>query len=956
MLTGNKNLLILAFAFCLLPWNSWGQKTQVDSLHELLKKSSGDTMRLHLLEELSDAEVILNPSHALEHVMEAIPLAQKLKIPLSEAKGYYHQAVCYYYTGKMDSARILISRALEMNRTIRDRTLDTEGYSLRGSVYTELSQFDQALSDHLSSLKYAEEDNNLSAMAQSYNNLGSVYYQLSEPEKSTSFFRKALNVYFEIPDSLPAATVLNNMSLMAQSSDSTLYFLTLANRIFKQYNHKTGIAYTAMNIGSQYAKNEDYDRGLPYIQEALELFSSPDLNFTPGMISGYINMGAIKGYTGNLREAREWFKQAIDLAKETQHVNYLKDTYEEMVRVYEEQGVPDSALVFMKKYAEIKDTLYNKTRASEIAESEVKYETEVKDRELAENRLIIARQQANQQIYLLVGIASLLLLTSLFFYFRNRQNERRRKAEMALQLERVESEKLRDLDKMKSSFFANISHELRTPITLMLSPIDRLRGHNLSQKEKYLDIMQRSGEKLLNLVNQLLDLSKFEDKKMKLTVQETDLSTLLKRLAYSFESMADNRHIEYEVRVDQNLGAGFLDVDKLEKVVINLLSNAFKYTEPGDQISITATNNNKILDLEIRDTGVGIPKDKITNIFNRFYQVEGTEKYGTGIGLALVKECVEIHRGTIRVDSMEGQHTTFTISVPTSRGAYKEHEISEEETISMVLPLADQSTTTKPVQMITESDIMDKKLILIVEDQPDLQFYLSEMLDSTYRFVVAQDGLDGMEKALQYIPDLILSDIMMPNLDGYGLLQQLKQDERTDHIPVILLTAKSDLAAKLEGLEFGADDYLTKPFSEAELMARISNLLKTRENLQAKFKQNGIFQFPESSGELTMEERFLKSVVKQIEQQYDDDLFGVEALSRAMNMSRSQLHRKLKSIADVTPTEMIRNYRLNKAKQLLLSKTKTVSDVAFDVGYKTVAHFSDSFKKHFGQTPTSLIH
>jgi signal transduction histidine kinase/ligand-binding sensor domain-containing protein/CheY-like chemotaxis protein len=526
----------------------------------------------------------------------------------------------------------------------------------------------------------------------------------------------------------------------------------------------------------------------------------------------------------------------------------------------------------------------------------------------------------------------LLILVTVIWRFQTN----RLKMKQQMEMEHFEAEKLREVDQVKSRFFANISHEFRTPLTLILGPVEQMLSDKFkgNVKTQYQMIL-RNGRRLLDLINQLLDLSKLESGQMKLRVSQRDILPYLKGIVQSFSSLAERKKITFTFKTAVDSLLGYIDQDKLEKIVTNLLSNAFKFTPEGGKINVDFGLRNaelkdnskiripksKIVEISISNTGPGIPTDQLDKIFDRFHQADNSYKKdseGTGIGLALTKELIQACHGEIRAESELDKMTTFTVILPIAKEHFKPDEIVAEEDTGFRLPAdARQAGIQDSVkEKAAQKDIADLEisgiphpvastqspenraehhlaghrspLLLIVEDNPDVTTYISSFLESEYRIITAENGEEGWEKALKKYPDLVISDVMMPVMDGFELCKKLKTDERTSHIPVILLTARADMESKLEGLEFGADDYISKPFDSREIQVRVCNLLDQRNKLQSS-------------------------------------------------------------------SSFIRAIRLKRAAQMLRKHSGNISEVAYEVGFNNPSYFSECFHKYFGLLPSDYI-
>jgi signal transduction histidine kinase/DNA-binding response OmpR family regulator len=524
---------------------------------------------------------------------------------------------------------------------------------------------------------------------------------------------------------------------------------------------------------------------------------------------------------------------------------------------------------------------------------------------------------------------------------------------------KAEADNIKEIDEIKSRFFANISHEFRTPLTLIHGPLHQIEEqangkpqHGIAEVPwRQIKTMRRQTGRLLELVNQLLDLSKLDSGKMKLQAMKGDVIQLLRVLASSFESAAERKQIHYHIHLPEQTTITFFDKDKLEKIVTNLLVNAFKYTPEQGIVSINTEIDETKLRLFIEDSGPGISKKELDKIFDRFYQVEGTEDKGSGIGLALVKELVSLYHGQISVSSEPGKGTRFKVSLPVGKNAFDEKEIVygewRDNGIQTNKLFEEESKSANDLHSIKQSQL---PLVLIVEDNNDMRHFIYETIEEHYQVIEAADGKEGYNKASAEIPDIIISDIMMPVMDGFKMTDKLKKHEYTSHIPVILLTAKAGQQHKVEGLEAGADDYLTKPFDAKELLARMENLLHQRKLLRKKFAGEVMLK-PSEIAVNSADEKFLANVMQTIEKNMGEEDFGVEELAREVTMSRGQLHRKLIALTNQPPSEVLRNTRLLRAKELLQKKYATPSEVAYKVGFKSHSYFSKCFKEEFGVSP-----
>ena len=540
----------------------------------------------------------------------------------------------------------------------------------------------------------------------------------------------------------------------------------------------------------------------------------------------------------------------------------------------------------------------------------------------------------------------------------------RTKLRAAVEIERLEKEKVEELDQMRSRFFTNISHEFRTPLTLIQGPVEGLlkkKGQEVTIKRDVLGIIHRNAQRLHMLINQLLDISKLETGKVKLLVSEGELDKFVRRIVLSFLSLAESRHIKYEYDIPEIPGRIYLDQDKLEKIVTNIISNALKFTPPGGEIMVKLNytlmvdqDAPEFVEISIKDSGKGIPQDQIDKIFDRFHQLASsdTRAYeGTGIGLSLARELVKIYRGEIKVESELGKGSVFTIVLPVAREQFKEDEIILPERAE---PTESGSIAEARAAYPSDNDA-EQPVILIVEDHADLRHYISTNLKDDFRILEAQNGREGLTKAVEEIPDLIITDLMMPEMDGMELCNRIRDDQRTDHIPLIMLTAKADKESKLEGFTIGADEYLIKPFDADELRVRVSNLILQRRKLRERYQREFMKNDPFTKEIPDLDDDFFSRVVGCIKEHLGDTDFSVELLGSEIGFSRSQLYRKILSLTGFVPNELIRNLRLKQAARMFQEGHSNITRVLYTVGFNSPSHFSRQFHSFFGMNPSEYI-
>lgn len=525
------------------------------------------------------------------------------------------------------------------------------------------------------------------------------------------------------------------------------------------------------------------------------------------------------------------------------------------------------------------------------------------------------------------------------------------KISLQRQIAGQESKRLQELDALKSRFITNITHEFRTPLTIILGYLGNVKDKVNGKKEleTSLETIEQNSNNLLDLVNQMLDLAKLEKGQLKLNLVQNDIVKFTSNVINSFLSIASDKAITIDFDATPNEILMDFDAEKMRQILTNLISNAIKFSPENSTIAINIKRQNNNFQIVISDQGYGIPKEELPNIFDRFYQVEDKAhkiSQGTGIGLALTKELVELLDGTIKVSSEIGEGTTFKISLPITNTA----EIitiannNREMSVGTVVP--------KTADIISDEDSNN---VLIVEDNHDMARYIASCLQPQYKVTFANDGKEGLELASEQIPDIIITDVMMPKMDGYELTQHLQQNTNTNHIPIIMLTSKAMQEDKIDGISSGADAYLTKPFHKEELLLRMKMLIAKRKQLQEKYAVNTIVTTTKKESQPTDKNLvFLKSVVDVIHNHIEDSNFGPTELAKSMAMSDSQLYRKLKAISNSSTAIFIRKVRLEKGKELLKTTDLSISEIAYAIGFNDPNWFSKTFKEEFEQSPSEF--
>jgi signal transduction histidine kinase/DNA-binding response OmpR family regulator len=537
------------------------------------------------------------------------------------------------------------------------------------------------------------------------------------------------------------------------------------------------------------------------------------------------------------------------------------------------------------------------------------------------------------------------------------------------QLAQAEAERLRELDDFKNRLYTNITHEFRTPLTVILGMVNVFKDNATPAYQQSVRMIRQNSQKLLRLVNQILDLAKLESGHLKLDLVQKDIIAHLFYLAESFQHYAESQGIQLVIKSEVEELVMDFDENKIQDIVANLLSNAIKFTPEKGIISVNIRQvgkaENSPLEIVVKDSGVGISAEHLPHIFERFYQVDNSVSLrgeGTGVGLALCKELIDLMEGHIEAASVKGQGTTFTITLPVKRQV-----VSATDTHSSVIPQEELAAAYQlPQKELTDTTVLDIQqapedapLLLIIEDNPDIITYIQTCLGSSYQIITALNGQLGIDKAIEQIPDVIISDVMMPKKNGFEVCETLKTDERTSHIPIILLTAKVSQKDKVTGLRYGADAYLNKPFDKEELMVRLERLIDLRQKLQKKYSDRlfaASAPIPQPAEDLqSLDDIFIEKLRKIVLENLDNPKLGIADLCDVANLSHTQVFRKLKALTGRSPSRFIRSIRLQKGLELLQTTHLNVSEIAYDVGFNSPGYFYRTFLEEFGKTPSEIV-
>lgn len=915
---------------------------QIDSLLQILEQSK-ESQSVSTCIDISHAYLNTDRVLAMKYAQQALKEAERLDS--ARLIGISHNAIgnVYQNTGKYREAIETHRKALNIQEKINDAHGMGISYSGIGLVYDLIGEDSLGLKYQLKALELSKKVRDTKGEAIAYNNIGILYSELGDDSKSFEFFKKALTIYQELGNEKLIADEYSNLasvSIRMGENHQAIYYENKSLEVRQGIGDMKGICISLTNLGSAHSALGKYDQAINYLQASLDSAQA----------------------LGDLSEAA--YAQSL------------------LSSCYESVGQYKKALEAEREYALLQDSLFGQQKQQQMAQLQVEFETERKVYEIGmlNQERQVQKAKIEQQALvrnLSIGIALIIIIILFLFYRHYKISQEKKRMELAqqLKLEKLEGEKLMEMDQLKTSFFTNVAHEFRTPLTLLMGPVEQIMENTREPStRKMVKLMYNNTKQLLKLVNQMLDISRLDAGVGKIQPTKGDFVAFIKGLVMSFQSLAQQKQVRLCVNIEVAALIINFDPEQLEKVFSNLLSNAFKFTPKGGEVSVRLKESDEhpsagktYVAVSITDTGIGIPEEELPMIFDRFYRAHASIE-GTGVGLALAKALTALHGGNIVVQSKVNEGSVFTVNLPIDLD-FKEMTlpITEDcvpaEQTSFPLGgsedrLMDLEGTgvASPKYNGSTYDEVSREIILIIEDNADVQKFIAHTLQRKYEVLKASNGEEGVKMAIAHVPDLIISDVMMPVMDGYEACRRIKFNEKTSHVPVVLLTAKAGIEHKLEGLETGADDYLSKPFNAKELLARVKNLIETRKSLWEKYTGNDLAnpqQTPIPGGH--KENAFLLKIRNQVLDHLDDELFGVQELSKELAMSRTQLHRKLKALTNQSASQFMRNIRLQKGKEMLVTGEYNVAQVAYQVGFNSPTYFSSCFTEQYGYAPSEAL-
>lgn len=825
-----------------------------------------------------------------------------------------------------DSARTYVNKGLKLAAKSKLPVQLVRGYMILGNIAFYKFDYQAAMKEYLRADSVCEHTDSLKVSAlraKTYNYIGYAVRQPYGYKETLKYYLKSKAMYQQLKDNNGIQEINIGLSQLYVKEKKYEEALPLINEAVAYQKSINGAAYGYATItrGYLYVQMKRFKEAekdyLEYYRIALE---KKEKKFE-GKALGYL--GYFYTEKKEYVKADYYYKKSLGYF-DNKYDEKKRELYEEMIHLYTNSRDLDNLTKTYKDYIELRDTIEVQNKNKDLFELETKYQTEKKEQQI--NLLSAQNEVAQKQKYIYIALMALLALIggSLFYGYRNKIKTAR---------------KLNELNELKSRFFANISHEFRTPLTLIKSPVQSLQTTAKDEtQQNQLHLIDKNANRMLELVDQLLELSKIDSGNLKLIFKDGNISSLLHSIIEPFRFQSEQKEIRFTANIEKNSKNNSFDKDVIEKIVTNLLSNAFKYTSRTESIAFTSSISDSNLKIVISNTGSEVRKEDLPKLFERFYQ-KNTSQQGVGIGLALVKELVDLYKGTIMA-TVENGELSFVVSLPLTSANENAVVISNEN------------------QSVGSDNKLDNEnelpIVLIVDDNAEIRNILKGLFNNDCQVLEAQDGIEALQLAQKEIPDCIISDVMMPNLDGFEFTSQIKNNELTSFIPVILLTAKTSDEAHLKALKSTADVFLTKPFNHEVVKETVHQLISERKKLHARYSQELILK-PVDIVINSVEEKFIKKLQTILDKNLSDSEYTAESFASEIGMSRMQLHRKLKSLLGVSATEFLRNERLKVAGELLRKSNGNISDIAYAVGFNDLSYFSKCFKEMYHCTPSEYI-
>lgn len=894
----------------------------------------------------------------IDSTVRVTPGIDSLSILLDhfEAEGNKYGMMCaskalgkrYRDAAKFNEAVIYHRQALGLAEQLCDTVEIIQICNQIGTNFRRMGIMDEASTYHYKALALCEQYHDKSSYEAlknrvvSLNGIGNVQLSMENYNAAILAFRQALSGEQQLESDLGQAINYANIGAIFEKQgmiDSAWIYYRRSMQHNQAAGSNLGISLCHTYFGNLLEKDRQWDNAIREYRSAYDLMEKSQDRWH--WIESCIALARVNMGKGDMTSAQKYLTRASRTAKEMQSREHLREVYWLNYLYYEKLGNCPKAFENYKLSREYADSVSNIENTAHLQNVRVNFEKEKSSRELALIQANYRMEQRTKNIILFAGI-SILLLTIIVIGF-------------LLYVVRIKSRTqkiMRHMETVRSKFFTNITHEFRTPLTVILGLANQLSEKTGTDQESSasLQTIIRQGDHLLSLVNQLLNISKVRSSIEEPNWRTGDIVAFIRMIVENFQVFAQQKHLNLIFVPQQTfLQADFVP-EYFRKIIHNLLSNALKYTPKGGHVYITTTEENNNLVIQIADSGKGIDKQDLPHIFETFYQGNNScMDMGTGVGLSLAKQMVETMGGQITVKSAVGKGTVFFVTLPLKHGTSQWEEWTPGEPEKNLTPSV---PTPDPASSESGTSGADPATILLVEDNQDVAFYIGGLLKDRYRLLYARDGKEGLEKAAEYMPDLILTDLMMPGMDGFDLCREIRSSIVLNHIPIIIITAKSEDVDKVQGLEAGADAYLLKPFNTDELHVRIAKLLEQRRVLREKYSQALRNNCTESVKLLPADQAFMDRLTDIVYSQLSDTALNSDKIAEKMCMSKSQLNRKVRVITGSNTTTYILHVRMEKAKRMLSSNDLPIGDIAMQCGFEDVGYFGRVFKQTFGMTPS----
>ncbi|MEM6376836.1 MAG: tetratricopeptide repeat protein [Bacteroidota bacterium] len=913
-----------------------------------------------------------NFQKSIDYYQESLVLQQAIGNEKAQFAILSNIGLAYSQLDDLDGALQTYLDAIERAKAMELPNWIAHFKSKIGYLYYSKGYYSQSIAAYQEAMVIRDSMENTRMVAQLLFRIGRIHMQSEDEALALDYFNRSLETYQQIDDIKGPALVLYLMGqtrIANQEYDEAKTNLYASIQAYKKAKLSKSVLDPYSLLGSLYEQTNQLDSARYYLNSAIQL--AKEVNETDAIAKSLTSLGKVALKQNQIQQATNYFAEAMRTAQKEGLKKEESEALWQLYLVNKAQNRLREALINLEGYQVLNDTLFNEENTRKVAQLEAEFNFEQEKNQLAlqneaEKRALdekIRQQRIRQWI-----LAVFLLLTILAAFLIFRFTQFRRKAALEqerlnnqinlqkLNFEQEERQRLEELDAFKSRFFTNISHELRTPLTLILSPIQRLlKQKKWSKPEKaQLELIEDNANQLLVRVNEILDLTKLDTQQVALHETPTVLHDFSTQLAANFEAYAFQKSqvFNFDFQLDRGLKIN-LDQKKFTHIFNNYLANAIKYTPEKGKIDVLLyekENQTGTIVLEVKDNGVGIPEKDLPHVFERFYRADQAENKagGSGIGLALAREVATAMEGSVYATSKSKVGSSFFFEFPYQAVNGQLAETSEVE----VKRLAN----LEPALISPTPNAKDRPKILVVEDNPQLRNYLTLLLDDQYEVISAKNGLDALEKLPNSNCELIISDIMMPQMDGFELLEALKSHHDYRHLPVVMLTARDQMADKLKTLRIGVDDYLTKPFIEEELLVRVQNLLNNYNNRSIEPESETGINIPVLGKVSALDLEWLEKLESLLKQEIANPNFNLDQAENLLFVSRSQLQRRVKKITGLTPNQYFREIKLHVAKAHLESKQfKTVNEVATAVGFGTAKYFSKIYEERFGKRPVDYL-